>query len=47
MDKEIAIEIISSSKNRSDKRRGIKKRCHIAHDERILAPLHAAGSLFR
>ena len=43
MDKEIAIEIISSSKNRSDKRRGIEKRCHIARDERILAPLHTAG----
>ena len=43
VDKEIAIEIISSFKNRSDKRRGISKRCHIARDERTVAPLHTAG----
>ena len=40
----LKLDTISSSKNRRDKRRGRKKRCHVARDERILAPVHAPAN---
>ena len=41
----LKLDTISSSKNRRDKRRERKKRCHVARDERILAPVHAPARL--
>ena len=40
----LKLDTISSSKNRRDKRRGRKQRCHVTRDECILAPVHAPAN---